>query len=37
LTQALLKLEWEGVKEKTRKGNLTKKQKRVLLDKYLKT
>ena len=36
LTQDLLKLEWEGVKEETKKGNLTKKQKKVLLDKYLK-
>lgn len=36
LTQDLLKLEWEGVKEETKKGNLTKKQKRVLLNKYLK-
>lgn len=37
LTQDLLKLEWEGVKEETKKGNLTKKQKRALLNKYLKT
>ncbi|MCW3071114.1 MAG: hypothetical protein JWO44_1004 [Bacteroidetes bacterium] len=35
LTQDLLKLEWEGVKEETKKGNLTKREKNVLLDKYL--
>lgn len=35
LTQDLLKLEWEGVKEETKKGNLSKKQKQKLLDKYL--
>lgn len=34
-TQDLLKLEWEGVKEETKKGNLSKKEKKALYDKYL--
>jgi hypothetical protein len=34
-TQDLLKLEWEGVKEETMKGNLSKKEKKTLYDKYL--
>lgn len=34
-TQDLLKFEWEGVKEETRKGNLSKKEKKALYDKYL--
>jgi len=34
-TQDLLKLEWEGVKEETKKGNLSKTEKRKLYEKYL--
>lgn len=34
-TQDLLKLEWEGVKEESRKGNLSKIEKRRLYHKYL--
>lgn len=37
LTQDLLKLEWEGVKEETKRGNLSKKRKQELYKKYLKT
>ncbi|MGZ7069118.1 MAG: hypothetical protein ACXVHT_12505, partial [Methanobacterium sp.] len=35
LTQDLLKLEWEGVKEESKKGNLSKRMKRRLNNKYL--
>lgn len=35
LTQDLLKLEWEGVKEESKKGNLTKREKRKLYNRYL--
>ena len=35
-TQDLLKLEWEGVKEESIKGNLTKEHKRDLYDQYLR-
>lgn len=37
LTQDLLKLEWEGVKEESKKGDLTKKRKKELYEKYLLT
>jgi hypothetical protein len=37
LTQDLLKLEWEGVKEESKKGDLTKKRKKELYEKYLQT
>lgn len=37
LTQDLLKLEWEGVKEESKKGNLSKRKKDKLYEKYLKT
>jgi hypothetical protein len=36
-TQDLLKLEWEGIKEETKKGNLSKRQKRKLYKRNLKT
>ena len=36
LTQDLLKLEWEGVKEETRRGNLSRKFKKSLYEKYLR-
>ena len=35
LTQDLLKLEWEGVKEESKKGNLSKRTKNRLYNKYL--
>lgn len=37
LTQDLLKLEWEGVKEESKKGNLSKIEKRKLYNKYLRS
>jgi hypothetical protein len=37
LTQDLLKLEWEGIKEETKKGNLSKREKRKLYRRNLKT
>lgn len=36
LTQDLLKLEWEGVKEETKKGNLSKREKSKLYNRFLK-
>ncbi|MBB3186640.1 hypothetical protein [Microbacter margulisiae] len=36
LTQDLLKLEWEGVKEETKKGNLSKREKNRLYNRHLK-
>ena len=35
ITQDLLKLEWEGVKEESRKGNLSKRNKQKLYNRYL--
>ena len=35
-SQDLLKLEWEGVKEESKRGNLSKKFKRKLYNKYLR-
>jgi hypothetical protein len=37
MTQDYLKLEWEGVKEESRRGNLSKRRKKKLYEKYLKT
>ncbi len=37
LTQDLLKLEWEGVKAETKKGNLSNWKKRKLYKRYLKS
>jgi hypothetical protein len=36
-TQDLLKLEWEGVKEESKKGNLSKSEKRKLYGEFLKS
>jgi hypothetical protein len=36
LTQDLLKLEWEGVKEETKKGSLSKRNKQKLYNRHLK-
>ncbi|MGV3611702.1 MAG: hypothetical protein ACO1N0_12170 [Fluviicola sp.] len=36
LSQDMLKLEWEGVKEESKRGNLSKKFKRKLYNKYLR-
>lgn len=36
LSQHLLKLEWEGVKEESKKGDLSKKNKRRLYNKHLR-
>jgi hypothetical protein len=36
LTQDLLKLEWEGVKEETKRGNLSRKFKKRLYEKHLR-
>lgn len=36
LSQDLLKLEWEGVKEESKNGNLSRKTKRRLYNKYLR-
>jgi hypothetical protein len=35
LTQDLLKLEWEGIKEESKKGNLSRREKKKLYYKYL--
>lgn len=35
LTQDLLKLEWEGVKEESKRGNLSKREKRKLYNRHL--
>ncbi|MBN8696462.1 MAG: hypothetical protein J0L87_08030 [Bacteroidetes bacterium] len=37
MTQDYLKLEWEGVKEESKRGNLSKRRKMILYEKYLKT
>lgn len=36
LSQDMLKLEWEGVKEESKRGNLSKKFKKKLYNKYLR-